>query len=89
VNCSKELIVQQQREALEELARTMVTLARLRKLLREQHGYEATALEDSARDLMGELSYTGRRFAARLSVLVALRCGRVKGVQSDSEKGSE
>jgi hypothetical protein len=78
---AKELIVQQQREALEELARTTVTLARLRKLLREQHGYEPAALEQSTRDLMEELSYTGRRFAARLSVLVALRCGRVEGVQ--------
>ena len=82
---AKELIVQQQREALEELAKTTGTLARLRKLLREQQGYEPAALEESARDLMGELSYAGRRFAARLSVLVALRCGRVKGVPSDSE----
>jgi cell division protein FtsB len=80
---SNELIVQQQKEALEELARTTVTLARLRKLLREQHGYEPAALEESAKDLMGELSYAGRRFAARLSVLVALRCGRVNGLQSE------
>jgi hypothetical protein len=81
VNSAKELIVQQQREALEELAKTTVTLARLRKLLREQQSFEPAALEESVRDLMGELGYTGSRFAARLSALVALRCGRVKGVQ--------
>jgi hypothetical protein len=46
VYSAKELIVQQQREALEELAKTTVTLARLRKLLREQHGYEPAALEE-------------------------------------------
>ena len=80
---AKELIVQQQTEALEELAKTTVTLARLRKLLREQHSYEPAALEESARELMGEFIYAGRRFAARLSVLVALRCGRVKGVPSE------
>ena len=83
MNDANELIVQQQKEALEELARTMVTLARLRKLLREQHGYDPAALEECAKGLMGELSYTGRRFAARLSVLVALRCGRVNGLPSE------
>lgn len=81
MNSAKELIAQQQREALEELAKTTVTLARLRRLLREQQSFEPAAFEESARDLMGKLSYTGSRFAARISVPVALRCGRVKGVQ--------
>jgi len=83
VNSAKELIVQQQREALEELAKTTVTLARLRKLLREQQSFEPAALEESVRDLMGAFGYSGSRFAARLSVLVALRCGRVKGLPSE------
>jgi hypothetical protein len=77
---AKELIVQQRKEALEELAKTTVTLARLRKLIREQDSYEAAALELSAKDLLEKLVYTNRAFVARLSVLVALRCGRVKGV---------
>lgn len=89
MNNAKELIIQQQKEALEELGRTTVTLARLRKLLRDQHDCEPAAFEASAKDLMGELSYTGRRFAARLSVLVALRCGRVNGVQSESDGGTK
>jgi hypothetical protein len=81
VNNAKELIVQQQKEALEELAKTTVTLARLRKLVREQGSYEPAAFEESVKDLFEKLVYTNRAFAARLSVLVALRCGRVKGVQ--------
>jgi hypothetical protein len=78
-------ILRQRKEALEELGKTTATLARLRKLLREQETYEPAAFEESANTLMGELSYTGRRFAARLSILVALRCGRVNGPQSESE----
>lgn len=85
MNNAKELIIQQQKEALEELGRTTVTLARLRKLIREQNTYEPTALEQSVTSLMGELSYTAPRFTARLSILVALRCGRVSGLQYESE----
>jgi hypothetical protein len=78
---AKELVIQQRKEALEELAKTTVTLARLRKLIRQQDSYEAAAFEQSAKDLLEKLAYTGRAFGARLSVLVALRCGRVKGVK--------
>lgn len=39
MNNAKELIVQQQKEALEELGKTTVALARLRKLIREQESY--------------------------------------------------
>jgi len=78
---AKELIAQQQKEALEELGRTTVTLARLRKLIREQDSYEAAAFEESVKVLMEALSDRGRRFGSRVSILVALRCGRVKGVQ--------
>jgi hypothetical protein len=56
--------IQRQQKEAEELGKTPVTLARLRKLLREQGTYEAAAFEESANTLMGELSYTGRRFAA-------------------------
>jgi hypothetical protein len=77
--------MQQQREALEELGRTIVSLARLRKLIREQNSYEPAALEESATALIQELGYTAPRFTARLSILVALRCGRVEGLQSESE----
>jgi hypothetical protein len=78
-------IQRQRREALEELGKTTATLARLRKLLREQDSYEAAAFEQSADSLMKELSYTGRRFTARVAVLVSLRCGRVTGQPSESE----
>lgn len=76
-------IKRQRKEALEELGKTAATMARLRKLLREQETYEPAAFEESANTLMGELSYSGRRFAARISILVALRCGRVTGLQPD------
>jgi hypothetical protein len=78
-------IQRQRKEALEEFGKTTATLARLRKLLREQETYEPAAFEESANTLMGELSYTFRRVAARVAILVALRCGRVKGLQSESE----
>jgi hypothetical protein len=81
VNNAKELIVRQQKEALEELSKTAVALARLRKLIREQNSYEPAAFEESLKVLMGTLSDRSRRFATHLSILVALRCGRVKGVQ--------
>jgi hypothetical protein len=76
-------ILRQRKEALEELGKHMATLTRLRKLLREQDTYEPAAFEESANTLMGELSYTARRFAARTSILVALRCGRVDGLPSE------
>ena len=76
---------QQRKEALEELGRTMATLVRIRKLLLEQDTYEAAAFEESAHTLLNQLSYTGRRFVARLAILVALRCGRVMGLPSESE----
>jgi hypothetical protein len=78
---AKELVIQQQKQALEELGKTTVTLARLRKLVREQSSYEPAAFEESVKVLMEKLGYTGRRFSANIAVLVALRCGRVKGVQ--------
>jgi hypothetical protein len=56
---AKELIIQQQKEVLEELGKTTVTLARLRKLIREQHSYEPAAFEESVKVLMGKLSHTG------------------------------
>lgn len=77
----KELISQQKAEALEDLARTTVVLARLRKLIREQDSYEPAAFEESAKSLMEALGDRGRRFAAHVSILVALRCERVKGVR--------
>ncbi len=83
MNTAKELIVQQKAEALHELARTTVALARLRRLIREQESYEPAAFEESAKALMGTLGERGRRFAAHVSILVALRCGRVKGVQNE------
>lgn len=81
MNNAKELIVQQKAEALQELARTTVALARLRKLIREQDSYEPAAFEESVKVLMATLGDRGRRFGAHVSILVALRCGRVKGVQ--------
>ncbi len=81
MNNAKELVIQQQKQALEELGKTTVTLARLRKLVREQDSYEPAAFEESVKVLMEKLGYTGRRFSANIAVLVALRCGRVKGVQ--------
>ena len=81
MNSAKELIVQQRKEALEELAKTTVSLARLRKLIREHDSYEAAAFEQSVKALMATLGDRGRRFGAHVSILVALRCGRVKGVQ--------
>jgi len=85
VNTAKELVIQQRKEALEELGKTTATLARLQKLLREQETYEPAAFEQSANTLMEALSYTGRRFTAQVAILVALRCGRVKGVLPDSD----
>jgi hypothetical protein len=85
VNDQKALVAEQKKEALEELARTTVTLARIRKLLLEQESYEPAAFEHSARMLTGELAFTGRRFVSRVAVLVALRIGRVGGLESDSE----
>lgn len=87
MNSAKELIMQQQKEALEELAKTTVALVRLRKLIREQDSYEPAAFEESAKALMGTLGERGRRFVAHLSILIALRCGRVKGVQTDTAGG--
>jgi hypothetical protein len=81
MNNAKELVIQQQKQALEELGKTTVTLARLRKLVREQGSYEPAAFEESVKVLMEKLGYTGRRFSANIAVLVALRCGRVEGVQ--------
>ncbi len=71
------------KEALEALSKTTVILARLRKLLREQDTYTPEAFEQSVDDLMNQLTYTSRRFSARISVLVASRCGRVRGLQSE------
>jgi hypothetical protein len=81
MNNAKELVIQQQKQALEELGKTTVTLARLRKLVREQGSYESAAFEESVKALIEKLGYTGRRFSANIAVLVALRCGRVEGVQ--------
>lgn len=78
-------IQRQRKEALEELGKTTAILARLRVLLREQDTYEPAAFEESVNELMGELSYTARRFTARTAILVALRCGRVEGLQSESD----
>jgi hypothetical protein len=71
-------IVRQREEALEALRKTATTVVRLRKLLREQDTYTPEALEQSVDDLMNEFFYTGRRLSARISVLVSLRCGRLK-----------
>lgn len=86
---AKELIGQQKAQALEDLARITVTLARLRKLIREQESYEAAAFEESAKALMGKFSHATPKFVAHISILVALRCGRVKGVQYDDATGGE
>ena len=88
MNNPKELIIQEQKQALEELTRTAVALARLRKLVREQGTYEPAAFEESLKVLMGKVSDTGRKFSAHVSILLALRNGRVKGVESDSDKGT-
>jgi len=85
---AKKLVIQQQRESLEELGRTMITLARLRKLIQEQQSYEPAALQESVKILMAKLSDRGRRFLAHVSILVELRCGRVRGVQSESGDAS-
>jgi hypothetical protein len=86
---AKELISQQKAQALEDLALIMVALARLRKLIREQESYEGAAFEESVKVLMGKFSHTARKFVAHISILVALRGGRVKGVQYDDATGGE
>lgn len=86
---AKELIGQQKSQALEDLAQITVALARLRKLIREQESYEAAAFEESVKVLMGKFSHTARKFVTHISILVALRCGRVKGVQHDEATGGE
>jgi len=48
--CQGTLILRQREEALEELAKTMATLVRLRKLLQEQESYEPMAFAYSAKD---------------------------------------
>jgi hypothetical protein len=86
---AKELIGQQKSQALEDLAQITVALARLRKLIREQESYEAAAFEESVKVLMGKFSNTARKFVAHISILVALRCGRVRGVQCDEATEGE
>jgi hypothetical protein len=81
----REILRQQQRECLEHITSTEATLRRLKKLVREQATYEPEAFEESANALLGELAYHGRRFAARMSIVVALRCGRVMGLPPKSE----
>jgi hypothetical protein len=78
-------ILRQQNECLDHIASTEATLKRLKKLLREQASYEPAAFEESVNTLMGELIYHSRRFAARISIVAALRCGRVNGLPSESE----
>jgi hypothetical protein len=71
-------MMRQREEALAALRKTATIVVRLRKLIREQDTYTPEALEQSVDDLMGEFFYRGRRLSARLSVLVSLRCGRLK-----------
>jgi hypothetical protein len=78
-------VLRQRKECLDHIATTESVLKRLKKLLREQASYEPEAFEESVNTLMGELIYHSRRFAARVSIVVALRCGRVKGLPSESE----
>jgi hypothetical protein len=78
-------ILRQQKECLDHLASAEAVLKRLKKLLRELGTYEPVAFEESVNRLMGEFMYHGRRFGARMSIVVALRCGRVKGLPSESE----
>ena len=39
--------------------------------------------EGSAKELREKLGYTGRRISAHIVILMALRCGRVKGQDSE------
>jgi hypothetical protein len=78
-------IMRQRKEALEALNESRTILARLRKLLREQESYAPGAFEESVNGLMWELGSTRHKLMARMSVLVALRYGRVKGPRPDSE----
>lgn len=78
-------IERQRKEALEALGTSSVLLARLRKLLREQDTYAPAAFEESANALMWDLGSARRKLMARMSGLVALRCGRAKGLRPDSE----
>ena len=77
--------LRQQKEALDELRKLWLVLFRLKRLLREQATYEGPALEESANSILGELAYHFRRVAVRTSILVALRNGRVHGIQPDQK----
>jgi len=76
-------IRRQRKEALEALGNVTAVLARCRKLLKEQDTYIPAAFEESANTLMRELNHAERRFFGRMSILVAMRCGRVGGQQSE------
>ena len=76
-------IRRQRKEALAALSKTTVVMARFRKLLKEQDTYIPAAFEESANTLMRELNHAERRFFGRMSILVAMRCGRVEGQQSE------
>jgi hypothetical protein len=77
--------LRQQKEALDELRKLWLVLIRLKRLLREEATYSGPALEESANSILGEVSHHLRRVAARTSILVALRNGRVYGIKPEQE----
>ncbi len=78
-------IQRKSKEALEALCESRTILLRVRKLLREQDTYSSAAFEESVNALMWDLGSARRQLMARTSALVALRCGRAKGLRPDSE----
>jgi hypothetical protein len=78
-------IERQQKEAVEALNVSRTILARVRRLLREQESYSPAAYEESVNCLMSELGCARRQLTTRMSALVALHYGGVKGQRPDSE----